>query len=62
MRGLICRDDLSPEDLGRGIREIFELPRDETANPAGHSNAATSAGSEESNPIQPNPTNANKTR
>jgi hypothetical protein len=48
MRGLICRDDLSPEDLGRGIREIFELPRDETANPAGHSNAATSAGSEES--------------
>jgi len=43
MRGLICRDGLSPEDLGRGIREIFELPPDETANPAGHSNAATSA-------------------
>ena len=62
MRGLICRDGLSPEDLGRGIREIFELPPDETANPAGHSNAATSADSEESNSIQPNQTNANQTR
>jgi hypothetical protein len=62
VRDLICRGHLTPEERASRIREIFGVPPDATANPAGHSDAATNADSEESNPIQPNQTNANKTQ
>ena len=62
VRDLICRDRLTPEKRAWLIRKMFGVPPDATANPAGHSNAATSADSEESNPIQPNQTNGSKAR
>ena len=62
VRDLICSDRLTPEKRAWLIRRIFGVPPDATANPADHSIAATNADSEESNPIQPNQTNANKTQ
>jgi hypothetical protein len=60
VRDLICRGHLAPEKRAWLISKTFGVPPDATANPAGHSNAATNADSEESNPIQPNQTDANK--